>query len=228
MTVVVSMEAGEEGDVVTYTRPMSAGTSDTAPVMGSVRIPVVWMVVVAGIEPLGRIEPKMLGAVTLGRGPWMITSPSGPLLVMAGVKFDSVRLPSSELPIVCWVWIEPPSPRMLTVWITESSSWSLELKVSATVKSAITEPRATLLAVSMLAVPKLLAVLSPSTWSATFRLSKLPLPGVSSMKKPTSYMSANGTRKVSAVEPFTEPAWTMAVPGARSRAASAAVTRAPG
>ena len=37
--------------------------------IGSVRIPVVWMVLVAGIGPLGRSEPKMLGAVTLGKGP---------------------------------------------------------------------------------------------------------------------------------------------------------------
>ncbi len=91
----------------------------------------------------------------------MITSPSGPVLEMDGVKGILVLLLSGELPIVCWVWIEPPSPRMLMVWMTELSSRPVAAKVSATVMSAITEPRATLLGVTMLAVPVLFAVLTP-------------------------------------------------------------------
>ena len=98
---------------------MSAGTCEVAEVIGSVRMPVVWIVLVAGIEPQGRIEPKMLGAVTLGKGPWMMTSPSGPVLVIAGVKGTRSGCCSFELPMVCWVWIEPPSPRRPMVSMTE-------------------------------------------------------------------------------------------------------------
>src|SRR5271157_336059 len=146
------------------------------------------MVLVAGIEPQGRIEPKMLGAVTLGKEPPMITSPSGPVLVMAGVKAVFGWLQSSELPTFSWVWIEPPSPHRLMFSMKDLSSWLHELKVSATVMRATTAPRATLLGVTMLAVPLLLAVLTPWTSSTTLSSSNWLWPhddGLSSMKKPT-------------------------------------------
>ena len=68
-----------------------------APVTGSVRTPVVWIVPKSG--PAAAILPKMLGAVTLFR-PWgasTVRSPSGPVLV-------------TDWAMNCSDKIDPPSP----------------------------------------------------------------------------------------------------------------------
>ena len=49
----------------------------------------------------------------------MITSPSGPVLVIDGVIGVFVWLLLPGLPMVCWVWIEPPSPRRPMFSMTE-------------------------------------------------------------------------------------------------------------
>src|SRR5437763_1553627 len=99
---------------MTYTRPQSAGTDETCPVIGSVRCPVVCAMPVIG--PLIVIDPKILGTVRLLSpcGSCKFRSPSGPVLVIEAAAENDF----------C-VWTEPPSPRRLIDCTTEASTLPL-------------------------------------------------------------------------------------------------------
>src|SRR5262249_40047117 len=102
--------------------------------------------------PLATSEPKILGAVTLGRAPTRTdTSPSGPVLVMEGVKDFTGRV--DVLPMGWKVMIDPPSPCKKIFCMTSLLRMPWVLKVSTAVIGAPTAPRAPLLGWVMFPVP---------------------------------------------------------------------------
>src|SRR6266851_7902011 len=83
------------------------------------------------MAPLATSEPKMLGAVTLGRAPRTFTSPSGPVLVMEGVNGCTGDVP--VLPMGWKVISDPPSPCKKTFCMTSLFKFPVEPKVSTAV-----------------------------------------------------------------------------------------------